>query len=494
MKKKSKALTVRSRTQTKALTFTPQNATWNFFPGSRVDFASEVNNGMQSSVVTSALCWMMSTFPEAPLVVQREREELWDKVVGHPLAKLLRRPNREYGGVVLWQATIMDFCFGEAFWLKIRNGEGKVVELWWIPRALITPIASKIDGGLDHYEYRPGYTSLIILQPEDVVHFRFGKDPNNILRGFSPLAAVMREVYTDDQAANFTAAILKNYGVIGVILAPDQGMIPRDKVLELKEDVQKNFTGDKRGSAMIFSGPMKAQVLQYNLTGFDISPVRDIAEERVTAALGIPAAVIGFGTGLQQTKVGATMREMVKLAWQGGIEPKQRSMVSELDRALLPDFQENPDLFRTHFDLSEVEALTETPMEKTERVLKLIDKNVIKVTQAQRELGYPVDSTQDKYLRELAPATPAPVNTPALPDPAVPDPAANKGIHTTINIPEIPVSIALRLQSPKAGETKTEIIEMEKGADNIFRGKKVTTTLAPVDEPIEEPHTNGDAT
>jgi hypothetical protein len=32
----------------------------------------------------------------------------------------------------------MDYCFGEAFWLKVRNGNGKVVELWWIPRQMIS--------------------------------------------------------------------------------------------------------------------------------------------------------------------------------------------------------------------------------------------------------------------------------------------------------------------------------------------------------------------
>ena len=422
MKRKSRALV--RRAQSKALTFTPQNAVWQFWPGSNVNFAQEVNNGMQSSVVTSALCWMMRTFPEAPVVVERQKEEKWELMFRHPLAELLKRPNRVYGGVVLWQATIMDFCFGEAYWLKVRNGEGSVVELWWVPRALITPIADQRTGGLDYYEYRPGHKARVELKPSDVVHFRFGCDPNNILRGFSPLAAVMREVYTDDQAANFTAAILKNYGVIGVILSPKAGIMPAKTVEETKEYVQKNFTADKRGSALIMGGPMEAQVLQYNLTGFDISPVRDIAEERVTAALGIPAAVIGFGTGLQQTKVGATMREMIKLAWQGGIEPNQRSMADEMDRSLLDEFQDNPALFRTHFDTSQVEALTETPMEKTDRVLKLVDKNVIKVTQAQRELGYPVDQSQDKYARELSPA---PVQSPPTVPPAPGDPTPAPG-------------------------------------------------------------------
>jgi hypothetical protein len=119
---------------------------------------------------------------------------------------------------------------------------------------------------------------------------------------------------------------------------------------------------------------MKATLLQYNLQGFDVGPIRDISEERVCAALAIPAAVVGFGTGLQQTKVGATMREMVKLAWQGGIEPNQAIMADELDRSLLPEFQKNIDLFRTHFDTSQVEALAESPTEKTTRVLKLVER------------------------------------------------------------------------------------------------------------------------
>lgn len=401
--------------EAKAAYFTPATAAFEFgglsgmrAPGSNLDYATEVRNGMYSSVITSALAWMMRTFPEAPVVVQRSKEERWETVAQHDLTRLLRRPNPEYGGRVLWMATIMDFCFGEAFWLKVRNGKNEVVELYWVPRQMMTPMASQETGRLDHYEYRPGNGPMQPLELGDVVHFRFGKDPVNILRGFSPLAAVMREVYIDDAAGNFTAAILKNLGIIGVIFSPKDGTIPKEAAEEFKAYVQANFTGEKRAQAMMFTGPMQAQLLQYNLQGFDVGPIRDIVEERVSAALAIPAAVIGFGTGLQQTKVGATMREMVKLAWQGGIEPNQAIMADELDRSLLPDFQANADLFRTWFDTSQVEALTESPKERTDRLAILVDKNIIKVSQAQRELGYPVDASQDKYARELDPKPAAP--------------------------------------------------------------------------------------
>lgn len=406
--------------EAKGVTFTPATLATEFgmsglrAPGENVDYAVSVKNGMYSSVITSALAWMMRNFPEAPVVVQRRREEKWENSADHDLAKLLRNPNPEYDGSVLWAATIMDFCFGEAFWLKIRRADSTLVELYWVPRQMMTPMADPDTGRLSHYDYRPGSGAAKKLDLSDVVHFRFGKDPFNILRGFSPLAAVMREVYIDDAAANFTAAILKNLGVIGVMFSPKEGTIPKEQAEALKAYVQSNFTGEKRGQAMIFTGAMEAQLLQYNSNSLDVGPLRDVVEERVSAALSIPAAVIGFGTGLQQTKVGATMREMVKLAWQGGIEPNQRMMAGEMDRSLLPEFQKSADLFRTHFDTSQVEALTESPRERTDRVAILVEKNIIKISQAQRELGYPVDLSQDKYARELEPKPAAAPKPPPL--------------------------------------------------------------------------------
>ena len=384
-------------------------AGWSFsLPGTRFDYAREVGDGLRSSVITSALCWVMRAFQEAPVVIERREDEQWRAVPEHQLADLLRQPNPFYGGRVLWMATIMDLCFGEAFWLKVRDGTDQVVEVWWVPRALMVPKWPDHDPTvfISHYEYHVA-GQVQMIEPRDVVHFRFGMDPLNIRRGFSQLASVMREVYIDDQAANFTASILRNLGIIGIVFSPKTGVAPKDYAENLKKYVQESFTGDKRAQAMAFNMPTDAQVMQYNLQGFDVAPIRDISEERVCAALAIPAAVIGFGTGLQQTKVGATMREMIQLAWKGSIIPMQEIVADELDRSILPDFQGNPRLFRTHFDTSKVRALWEDETQKTERIIKLAEASIIKVTQAQKELGFPVDPTQDKYLRELTkPPTP----------------------------------------------------------------------------------------
>src|SRR5260370_3396111 len=87
-----------------------------------------------------------------------------------------------------------------------------------------------------------------------------------------------------------------------------------------------------------------------------LGAIRDIPEERVTAVLGIPAAVVGFGTGLQTAKVGATMSELRDQAYENCIIPTQRLVADELSVQMLPDFATPAELARLEvaFDLSKV--------------------------------------------------------------------------------------------------------------------------------------------
>jgi len=308
-------------------------------PATNVDFKAEVGDGYGSSVLAAPLNWLMRTFPEATPLVERLTEEEWQEEKKHDLTELLRHPNPFYGGRTLWMATILDFAFGEAFWLKIRNEAGKVVQVWWVPRGTMEPKWPN-DGKtfISHYNYRPlgGISSAEPIDVKDVVHFRFGIDPENTRRGFSPLGSLWREIATDDQAANFTASILRNLGIIGVVISPKEksGGARKEDVQATKEYLKKHFTGDKRGEPLALGSPTDVNVMQYNLQGFDVSPIRDVSEERVCAALGIPAAVVGFGTGLHQTKVGAPQPLSARLWAPTG--PTTMGVISEGDLVSTP--------------------------------------------------------------------------------------------------------------------------------------------------------------
>lgn len=366
------------------------------------------NNMLGSSVIAAPINFLLRTFPEAPPMIQRWKDQQWEEEDDHALENLLVKPNDFYSGRVLWQATVLDFAFGNAYWLKVRNVFGIVVALWWIPRQTIK--AKWPDDGskfISHYE-RTVNGRPVKIPVRDIVHFRFGIDPANPRYGLSQLGALVREVGVDDQAASFTAAVLRNLGIIGIVISPEGGgMVSKEALQETKEYVKTHFTGERRGEALALGAATKVQLLQYQMQGFDVSPIRDVSEERVCAALALPAAVVGFGTGLQQTKVGATMRELRQLAWTGCIIPMQEAMADEINRSLLPEF-ENGKRFSAQmaFDTTKVRALWEDNNEKHTRVREDYKSGVIDLAEARRETGRAV-RPEDVGVYYSAPAASA---------------------------------------------------------------------------------------
>ena len=331
------------------------------------DYKAEVRDLMLNSAFGATVNWMIRVFPEAPLIVQEAEEDgEWTPVPGHALSALVRRPNRFYSGAELWMATLIDLITsGNAYWLKVRpSGDDNVPpgELWWAPASMIEPKAgregSDEDQFIEYYDYSPnGQTQRIARS--DVVHFRWGIDPDDPRRGRSPSSSLLREVFTDDEAANFAAALVVNSGIPSFVVTPDGGDVemgePERK--EAEERWNQKFGGDKRGSVLISSGKIKVEKVAFSPDEMSFSALRNIPEERITAVLGIPAAVVGLGSGLEQTKVGATMRELREMAYESAIVPTQRILGDQLTVQLLPDF-EGPDTeHQVAFDLRHVRVL-----------------------------------------------------------------------------------------------------------------------------------------
>src|SRR3546814_10597743 len=141
----------------------------------------------------------------------------------------------------------------------------------------------------------------------------------------------------------------------------------------------------------------------------ELSAARDVAEERVCALLGIPAAVVGFGAGLQTAKVGATMGELRTLAWTNGVLPSARSLAGELDRSFA-EMMEDAD--KASFDTSEVLALAEYRLAQATAWNTMVVGGWALVAEARDAMGMDVDDSHRIYLRPFSsievPAGPQP--------------------------------------------------------------------------------------
>lgn len=367
----------------------------------RINYAGMVGDGRGNSIVVACLGWVQRTFPEAPLmVVETDAEGNEQAVAAHPLTALIRRPNPYYSGRLLWQPTLSDLeATGNAYWLKIRGRYREPVELWWVPEFMMAPAWPK-DGSqfISHYEYKVNGQTIRIESP-DVVHFRWGLDPDNPRKGLSSLACLMREIFTDDEAANWSASLLRNGGVPGVIISPDDDdteLTPEDAE-GIKQEYRDRFSGDAVGAPMILSARAKVSPVAFNPQQMDLGMLRRIPEARISAVLGIPAAVVGLNAGLEQTKVGATMAEMREMAYESHIIPLQALMAETLDVQLLPDFATNDRQF-CKFDLSNVRVLQEDQDRLYQRLSMGVRAGWIKIAQAKAEVGLPVEPGDDVYL------------------------------------------------------------------------------------------------
>jgi len=395
------------RLETKGLTIVSEDGTFwqhvdSSVPPSQAQYARDVGDGMHSNVVMAPVRWVLRNFTEAEAVVQVRRNRLWERSDDHALELLLTRPNPFYGDDLLWKATGLSFMLdGNAYWQKVRNDFGEVVGYWYLPHFQVRP--KWPDGGsvfISHYEYRAVRgREPIKLDVRDVVHWRDGLDPENPRCGLSGLKTLLREVFTDEEAAIFSASILRNMGVPGGVIAPkDASKTPSQADVDRMKEHMGSFSGKRRGEWLVLGTPTEIKQFGFDPQALMLGNLRDIAEERVCSVLGVPAAVVGFGSGLQQTKVGATLKELRKEAWDSCIRPMQNAIAKQGSIQLLPDFVSNPRRYRMRFDASDFAASQEEETEKAQRIALLVEKGVLRVDRGQEALGLEVDPTRAIYL------------------------------------------------------------------------------------------------
>lgn len=374
-----------------------------FFSRSSYDYLKDVGDGTGSSTVMAPLLWIARTFPEAPPMLWRQFPDGHEEPErAHPMLRLLQRPNEHFSGAILWMATLMDwYVDGNAYWLKVRSNAGMTAELWWVPSWLIEPKGTESEF-VTHYEYRPGMET-VKLPIDDVVHFRFGMDGDDPRKGRSPLKSVLREVFTDDEAASFTASLLRNMGVPGLILSPDSDSSPSDEdVKAMKAYVTASVGGDKRGETLVLKGRTKVDQFGFSPEQMLLKELRRIPEERVSAVLGVPAIVAGLGAGLDRSTF-TNYTEARQAAYEQTLIPTQRILSEDIRFQLLTDWESDPWGWRCGFDLSNVRILQDDQDKLATRLNVGVAGGWIKRSEARRAMGHTVaaDKSDDVYLIPL---------------------------------------------------------------------------------------------
>jgi HK97 family phage portal protein len=479
-----------------------QNITEMLFPGSRssmlaissrevANYREIVGDGRGNSIVMGVIEWMCRVFPESPCKIEQINRGGKSKTIdGHPMELLLKRPNPFYSGTLLWNGTIGDWMLGNAYWRVIPAKGSGVAELWWIPSKFCRPIWDKNGTSfINYYEYDLPNGDKVRVDPEYMVHLRNGLDPDNPRLGLTKLGSLLKEIYTDEEAANFSASLLSNLGVPGMIISPgsDKIKITTEEADNIKNTTEQRFGTRNRGRVMVMTAQANIERLSFSPDEMNLRDVRKLPEERVTALWGVPAVVVGLGAGLDRSTF-ANFAEAREAAYESVVIPNQRLLAEELGAQLLPRFERNADNFNVFFDISKVRVLQTDQNSIHQMAREDWKAGLIMLDEAREIIGSdPLPKNQgqvfaipssltitlpDELVVEPAPVPPALAEAPpqdALPPGQNQEPTPLGAAQNGDNLPE----------KPGDGVTGDSGASQGKGALDIeFKRKRISTFTA----------------
>ena len=438
-----------------------------FLPRTAIDYEREVGDGTKSDIVMAGVHWLMGAFPEAPVTLNRLTSDgSPEPVLIHDFLALLKRPNPYYSGEQLWMGIEMSYTVdGNAYALIVRNNAGRPAQLWWVPHWMMEPEWDR-EGNefLTHYVYSPPGHRPIRIEPEEVLHFRFGFDPNNPRKGLSPLRTVMRELFTDAEAANWTASLLRNGAVPSIMVMPKENaniIQDDDNLRATKAHLSASFRGDRRGEPMAIGAPVDIEQFGYSPEQMDLASLRRIPETRAAAVLRLPPIVMGLLSGLEFATY-ANFREAERVAYRANLIPTYRNMAGTLHTQLLSRFEPNIDLFEVQFDTSQIEALQENADERAARWRGLYVDGLAELGEARAEVGLTVDPAVHAIRRVPLAALEVPAGVAVssfLPPPSGPETRSRKAVGIKATAAQRNVILALQRDALRLEEAFTSDLE-----------------------------------
>lgn len=340
-----------------------------------------------NSIVAAAVAWLWRQMSSVRYSIRKNDQTL----TGHPAEQIVGEAWRDYAFAII-DSLVRD---GNSYLLKYRNGTGQVQSLIYLPAKQVQPVRDRLDEIVSYYVQR-GSTSAL-YPAEDIIHLRWQRDKDDPELGISPLHAVRDLIHADDQAVIASDAIMSNLGIIGVVVAPEDGVWEFDEESKrlLKREFEQSYTGRRRGSLAFFNQRVRLETVQVNMSQFNSDWLTSLTEERICAVLGINPIVLYLGSGLNQSTYN-NVAQAREEAWEGLVIPLLTNIAHQIDREMLQSY--DPDL-RWVWDWSQTPAMIEQSNRQLDALDKAFQRGVVTVAEYRTKLGLPATEADEVYLR-----------------------------------------------------------------------------------------------
>lgn len=351
------------------------------------DYNQLVGDPLTNSVVARCVEAISTALPDAPAYLERREGIEWQRIDDHEVLDLLRNPNPLHSEAELWnQVVAREATRGEAFW-HVAYGGSRPAELWPLDRA--EPVGDATMP-ITKYIVMTEAGRQVPVASEEIVHFRYMLNVNDVRRGWTPLSTGYRQIAGDNAAASYHSAILRNSGVLSLLIAVKEsagtGQVSPEQVGSFVTQLQRKLFGGGAGGIAGLNLPLDVHRMSYSPDEMALDRLIAYYETRICILLGVDPMVAGVGSGTQQ-KTYANLSEALNDFWERRIVPMRNRHAQTLTSQLLPAFGLNPSQWRLCFDYSGVAALQENKDGLHARIREDYRAGIIDLWTAQTERG-----------------------------------------------------------------------------------------------------------
>ena len=178
-----------------------------------------------------------------------------------------------------------------------------------------------------------------LYSEDEVFHLRWQIHPKAPWRGRSPLETVLGSVYTDAIAETYIGSMLYNSGVPGLIIMPaenDAQNLSEELAHKIKNQFDSGFNATRAGRTAVMGERYEITELRGAAQRISISDVRHVPEERICAVSGVHPALASLGTGIEGTRVNATLRTVFEHFVTTTAETLLNTIEDEINIQLMP--------------------------------------------------------------------------------------------------------------------------------------------------------------
>jgi HK97 family phage portal protein len=371
-------------------------------PNTNKDWQNIAGDLMLNSIVAISLDYYIRGFSQALPMVYRLVEgsdSEYEKYPQHPMIALISNPQYQLAPTRFWSNCIIDYkIYGNVYIRKIRKSKGgPVIGLQFLPSQQCQPVGDNINP-ITHYNYVVDGTPYAV-EPEDIIHIAYGRDPVDYRLGRSPLMSTLREIATDNVASSTAFGLMNNSGLPSIMVSPDATDqivdISDDDLRTMKRRLEDSFTGDNAGSIAVMSGPFKIEKVSFSPNEMALDAIRHTPEERISSAMGLNCMVLNLSAGLQNSTY-SNMQEAEQSAWNQGIIPLLTVFAESITQDLLGEFPETQEGDFYNWDLSKIKALQDDSLQEAKKAELLYKSGIIDRAEAKRMVGYEYNATDEE--------------------------------------------------------------------------------------------------